>query len=58
MRAVRGCLDIVSFKSWRGVVSSRTGRAENVAKLAIHGQGHCHGVSSTMAAFLYPFTEV
>eukprot|EP00656_Telonema_subtile_P039223 TRINITY_DN44354_c0_g1_i2.p1 TRINITY_DN44354_c0_g1~~TRINITY_DN44354_c0_g1_i2.p1 ORF type:complete len:1035 (-),score=223.64 TRINITY_DN44354_c0_g1_i2:89-3193(-) len=58
VRAIRGCLDMVSFKKWRGVIPSRTGRTDNVAKLAIHGQGQCHGVSSTMAAFLYPFTQV
>ena len=31
---------------------------DDVAKLACHGQGHCHTVSSTMAAFLNPFCQV
>eukprot|EP00913_Durusdinium_trenchii_P002627 g2433.t1 len=26
--------------------------------MACHGQGHCHTVSSTMAAFLFPFAQV
>ena len=26
--------------------------------MALFGQGSCHGCSSTMAAFLYPFTTI
>jgi len=58
VRAVRSCLNIVSFATWRGVDRGRTGRTDSALKLAINGQGQCHGVSSTMAAFLYPFTKV
>ena len=36
----------------------RVGRTDNVAKMAINGQGQCHGLSSTMSAFLYPFIDL
>ena len=32
-------------------------RVGSAGKLALHGQGNCHGVSSTMASFLLPFCQ-
>ena len=56
IRTVRSCLNMVTFQ--RGVDRTRISRTDNAGKLAVNGQGHCHGVSSTMAAFLLPFTTV
>ena len=52
VRMVRSCLNLTTFQ--RGVDRSRLARTDCVGKLAVNGQGHCHGVSSTMAAFLLP----
>ena len=56
IRTVRNCLNMVTFQ--RGVDRARISRTDNAGKLAVNGQGHCHGVSSIMAAFLLPFTTV
>eukprot|EP00092_Neocalanus_flemingeri_P015280 GFUD01016516.1.p1 GENE.GFUD01016516.1~~GFUD01016516.1.p1 ORF type:complete len:264 (+),score=59.42 GFUD01016516.1:79-792(+) len=52
IRRIRSCLNIVTFQI--GVDRSRLARSDCVGRLAVNGQGHCHGVSSTMAAFLLP----
>lgn len=49
-------LDIITFQ--KGLDRGRSpAMCDDVAKLACHGQGHCHTVSSTMAAFLNPFCQ-
>ncbi len=39
-------------------VQSDRFKVEEIGKLAMYGQGNCHGVSSTMAGFLWPFCEL
>ena len=56
IRQIRSCLNIVTFQS--GVDRSRVARSDCAGKLAVKGQGHCHGVSSTMAAFLLPLAPI
>lgn len=57
IKIVRRSLNLIIFGD-KGVDRSRVGRTDNVALMALNGQGQCHGVSSTMSAFLYPFTEL
>ena len=64
--AVRSALDITTFQrnaqnelnGGVGVHSRHRDRArycgDDAARFAVHGQGHCHTVSSVMAAFLSP----
>lgn len=33
-------------------------KVEDIGKMGLHGQGNCHGVSSTMAGFLYPLRQL
>jgi len=66
VRAVRSALDITTFQrnaqnelnGGVGVHSRHRDRArycgDDAARFAVHGQGHCHTVSSVMAAFLSP----
>ncbi|CAK0904714.1 unnamed protein product, partial [Prorocentrum cordatum] len=57
IRRLRSCLGIVSFQ--RGLDRGRAcAMADDAARLAVHGQGHCHTVSSVMCAFLYPWAPV
>lgn len=57
VEVIRKCLDIITFQ--KGLDRGRSpAMCDDVAKLACHGQGHCHTVSSTMAAFLNPFCQV
>lgn len=57
VEVIRKCLDIITFQ--KGLDRGRAcAREDDVAKMACHGQGHCHTVSSTMAGFLYPFCSV
>ena len=56
IRKIRGCLNMVTFQ--KGVDRKRIARTDNAGKLAVNGQGHCHGVSSTMAAFLLPLAPL
>ena len=51
IRAIRNCLDVVSFQRGR----ERDRNSDSIHKMALHGQGHCHTLSSLMAAFLYPW---
>ena len=53
---IRSCLNMVTFQ--QGVDRSRVARSDCAGRLAVNGQGHCHGVSSTMAAFLLPVASV
>ncbi|CAE7035374.1 Khc [Symbiodinium natans] len=54
VEVIRKCLDIITFQ--KGLDRGRScAKEDDVAKMACHGQGHCHTVSSTMAGFLYPF---
>ena len=41
-----------------GLDRSRAARTDCVGKMATNGQGHCHGVASTMAAFLLPLAPL
>lgn len=57
VEAVRKCLNITTFQ--QGLDRSRhSAMCDDIARFACNGQGHCHTVSSTMAAFLYPFSSV
>jgi len=63
VRTVRGCLDLTTFQRGSGdeLVEGHTRNRErycgdDAASFAVHGQGHCHTVSSVMAAFFLPFT--
>lgn len=60
VRAIRGCLDIRTFQREHGGRDRDRARycKDDAAKFAAFGEGHCHTVSSTMLAFLYPFAEV
>lgn len=33
-------------------------KVEDIGKMGLFGQGNCHGVSSTMAGFLYPLRDL
>lgn len=59
--AIRGCLDLNTFQrddQNRLVANGERFRdrdrycGDDAARFAVHGQGHCHTVSSVMAAFL------
>jgi len=57
VEAIRNCLDIVTFQ--RGLDRGRlSAMCDDAAKFMCRGQGHCHTVTSTMAAALYPFCRV
>lgn len=56
IRQVRSCLNMVTFQG--GVDRRRVARSDSAGRLAVNGQGHCHGVSSVMAAFLLPLAPV
>jgi len=60
VRAVRRCLDIATFQRRGGERRREWGRycKDDAAKFAVRGEGHCHTVSSTMAAFLYPWSAL
>ncbi len=53
---IRRCLNLISF--YNGVDRNRYGRTDCVGKLGVKGQAQCHGLSSTMAAYLLPFSEI
>lgn len=59
IRTVRKCLDIVTFNKGdvKEVIADRE-KVGDVGLTALYGQGNCHGCSSTMAAYLYPFQKV
>eukprot|EP00041_Stephanoeca_diplocostata_P032736 m.1056950 g.1056950 ORF g.1056950 m.1056950 type:complete len:571 (+) comp24203_c0_seq4:2218-3930(+) len=61
---VRSCLDMTTFQrgphdklTTNGQHTRDSSRyyGDNVGRFAVHGQGHCHTVSSVMFAFLRPF---
>lgn len=63
--ALRRVLDITTFqrapkKDGSGGRDRDRGRycGDDCARFATFGEGHCHTVTSTMAGFLYPFTEL
>lgn len=57
VRCIRTCLDIVTFQ--RGLDRGRScAMCDDAARFAVHGQGHCHTVSSVMCAFLYPWAPL
>lgn len=57
IEVVRSCLDIITFQ--RGLDRGRfSAMCDDAAKFMCRGQGHCHTVTSVMAAALYPFTAV
>jgi len=59
VRVVRKCLDIVSFnKGNEKIVIADREKTGDVGLTAINGQGNCHGCSSTMAAYFYPFQKI
>jgi hypothetical protein len=62
--SIRHCLDLITFqRDALGQLTSDGTRVrdgaryckDDAALFAIHGQGHCHTVSSVMAAFTYPW---
>ena len=53
---IRSCLNIISFA--KGVDRERIGRTDDLGLLAVNGQGQCHGLSSTMSGYLYPFASL
>ena len=60
VRAIRSCLDIVTFQrkgGERGRDRSRYAK-DDVAKMAVYGEGHCRTVSSCMVPFLWAFSEL
>ena len=59
IRTIRRCLNIVTFdKGEVKTVLADRHKTGTTGKLALNGQGNCHGCSSTMAAFLYPFRNI
>lgn len=59
IETIRSCLDIVTFnKGEEKIVLNDRFKVGSVGKTALFGQGNCHGCSSTMAAFLYPFSKI
>ena len=52
-------MNIVTFNKGdvKEVIAERE-KTGDVGLTALFGQGNCHGVSSTMAAYLYPFSKV
>ncbi len=60
VRTVRRCLDITTFQRSEGGRDRDRARycRDDAAKFAVRGEGHCHTVSSTMAAFLYPWSAI
>jgi hypothetical protein len=64
VHAIRGALDLITFQRGAdGRVLDGDDRyrdrarycLDDAAKFAVHGQGHCHTVSSVGAAFLHPW---
>lgn len=56
VRVIRKCLDIVTFnKGDEKIVIADREKTGDVGLTALYGQGNCHGCSSTMAAYFYPF---
>lgn len=53
---IRRSLNLTSF--YKGVIRERFGRTDCIGKMAINGQGQCHGLSSTISGFLFPFSEI
>lgn len=59
IRTIRNCLNIISFdKGKEKIVIAERHKVGNVGKTALFGQGNCHGCSSTMASYLYPFSQL
>ena len=67
VRVIRGCLDLITFqRNEKGELNQAGDRTrdcsryckDSAALFAVNGQGHCHTVSSVMAAFLYPWCRV
>lgn len=58
VRAIRSCLDFTTFnKGFEKIVDTERNKTGSLAKMALFGQGSCHGCSSVMAAFLLPFAQ-
>mmetsp|Transcript_1114 Transcript_1114/g.2045 ORF Transcript_1114/g.2045 Transcript_1114/m.2045 type:complete len:206 (-) Transcript_1114:97-714(-) len=59
VRVIRGCLDLITFnKGTEKIVVAERHKVGSVAKLALFGQGNCHGCSSLISAFLLPFSKI
>lgn len=56
IRTIRKCLNINSFA--KGADRERIGRTDDIGLLAINGQGQCHGLSSTLSAYLLVFSDI
>jgi len=56
VRRIRSLLNITRLQD--GVDRDRFSRDLQAARLMVHGQGHCHGLSSVMAAAVYPFCRI
>jgi len=59
IHAIRKCVNIVTFNKGdvKEVIADRE-KTGDVGLTGLYGQGNCHGCSSTMAAYLYPFSKV
>uniref|UniRef100_A0A7S2F508 Uncharacterized protein n=2 Tax=Octactis speculum TaxID=3111310 RepID=A0A7S2F508_9STRA len=60
VREVRACLNITTFQRSGDEERSRNRQRyckDDAARFACYGEGHCHTVTSTMAAFLAPWCE-
>lgn len=53
---IRKKLNLISFA--KDLNRDRFGRTDCVGKLGVYGQAQCHGLSSTLSAYLYPFHEI
>lgn len=53
---IRKKLNLISFA--KDLNRERFGRTDCVGKMGVYGQAQCHGLSSTISAYLYPFHEI
>lgn len=59
IRVIRSCLNFITFDEGNvKAVQYERHRTGTTGKLALFGQGSCHGCSSVMASFLYPFSNI
>ena len=53
------CLNFITFEYEGGrKVDQDRFKTGNVSKLALYGQGNCHGCTSLIMCFLYPFRNI
>jgi hypothetical protein len=56
---IRDCIDMNTFQKDNGTRERNRERycGNDIGRFAVFGQGHCHTVTSVMAAFLWPFSK-